>query len=108
MQAFETAFGLLLLLLIGLALMSAVMIVVLIEFAWIVRLAARLYWRWRSSVNPPDVAAEQRDQAEQDEDPPTRCPDPTVHSNGTLGPPLPGGPVHDRGVGGDHPQDKGE
>ncbi len=51
-QLFETVLGLLLILLVGLALVSAVAIVVLIELGWIVRLTARLYWRWHSSMHP--------------------------------------------------------
>ena len=52
MEPVQTILGLLLIALIGLALVSAVTIVVLIELAWIVRLTARLYWRWRSSSTP--------------------------------------------------------
>lgn len=45
--------GLLLILLVSLALVGAVAILLLIELGWIVRLSARLYWRWRSSIHQP-------------------------------------------------------
>ena len=52
-QTLHTLLGLLLILLISLALVSAVAILLLIELGWIVRLSARLYWRWRSSIQRP-------------------------------------------------------
>jgi hypothetical protein len=52
-QTLQTLLGLLLILLVSLALVSAVAILLLIELGWIVRLSARLYWRWRSSIHQP-------------------------------------------------------
>jgi hypothetical protein len=78
MEQVEAILGLLLVALIGLALVSGLAIVVLIELAWIVRLGTRLYWRWRSSVQPSRVGRE----AELA----TREPDPVAQPNGTLPP----------------------
>jgi len=50
-QTLETLLGLLLILLVSLALVSAVVILVLIELGWIVRLSTRLYWRWHSQFD---------------------------------------------------------
>jgi hypothetical protein len=51
-QSLHTLLGIILILLVSLALVSAVAILLLIELGWIVRLTARLYWRWRSSMHP--------------------------------------------------------
>jgi len=72
-QTLHTLLGLLLILLVSLALVSAVAIILLIELGWIVRLAARLYWRWRSSMHPLQGGAE-----------------PPALTVGTLPPPGPG------------------
>jgi hypothetical protein len=58
-EALETLIGQLLIILVSFALVSAVVIIVLIELGWIVRLVARLYWRWRSSMHPLGVGTEQ-------------------------------------------------
>jgi len=59
MEQAQAMLGLLLIILVSLALVSAVAIILLIELGWIVRLTARLYWRWRSSVHSPQVGRDE-------------------------------------------------
>ncbi len=107
-QALQAILGLLLILLVSLALVSAVAIIVLIELGWIVRLAARLYWRWRSSVHPFQVGAEQPGPAGQRQDAPAPNRRHVAHSNGTPRHRGAGGAVPGSDKGSERPGDESE
>jgi len=93
MEQAQAVLGLLLIILVSLALVSAVAIILLIELGWIVRLTARLYWRWRSSVHQYRVDADQLGPAGDMQDAPRPDRQPVAHSNGTLPPPDSDGAV---------------
>jgi hypothetical protein len=80
-QAIQTLLGALLIMLVGLAVVSAVTILVLVEFGLIVRLGDRLYWRCRSFVQSL------RESAKESEEPKHRHDEPSDRNRQSVGHP---------------------
>jgi hypothetical protein len=100
-QVIQTLLGMLLIALVGLALVSALAILVLIECGWIVRLGGQLYWRCRafmqslrdSTMELRELERRRGEPADQNRQP-VHHPDQVRPGHGTT--PLPGrdgGPV---------------